>query len=795
TYIDSLRSARNNYVVVLDEFSQFLSRANTTESTQECELINTNARAQERDVTQLVDHMATYIGTSRVSSTRTSATEKRARAEAARIRLEYARKEAAMQKQAAAMQNQAAILDADLGVLREEKEAMAADIEAKYIEEAEKGIPPLDLPFQNPDEKSREYVDNLEFGASAKIKVEPVFTIKRSEAENGHCWLTLAARSYDFVWKQTIYLVMSGENASSVPQVPPRCYAEDIDGLPDVLVDKISLLPDLLKESRARNTYSNYTRVTISAHHWHVDKALGIQQFIHDTIGAKFVIDEIQNLAVFKCQSDVKPNLDSAIDQFKKSIRWKTVKFTEHTSVLLWFGSEPNAKLKHYFNFIKRFKGPFYADICLQESKPTCVVYSRDGNILSKAVDAISSSLVYSRCSEAIIHPRRTIVVEAQQEGLLQLLNTEKNFVSFVCTNDVLNSIQNNLCTEKIEIPSTVANYFNCYAEECIHGLARKTNVEIEFPILQKTLKIRGVLNEINQFKSQLDTLFVEKHTTVQLTKEEKVLIAEYLRQVAGEHRCIADLSNCDIQEDESTCCYLVSWSHVRNTGRLSVVEGNVQNMDVDFVIIPADRNKQPLSQTAGLHEVDIQVTKRSLLESEADALVITVGSDLDLARGNLCTQILNAAGQIIQEDLRTKQKERHSNISMCCITGIPSIQKTVNSIQMAVVNKQDFGVPPANAKVVAVHFNSEEKGREVMGNLGDQMLTKGIEKFIKTVFGSNWKTTALEIGFFEMRCVGPSKDKVNEAFMAMERTLTIDLVMENDFEVEMMYELLKHEE
>ncbi|XP_052770823.1 uncharacterized protein LOC128210513 [Mya arenaria] len=178
TYIDSLRSARNNYVVVLDEFSQFLSRANTTESTQECELINTNARAQERDVTQLVDHMATYIGTSRVSSTRTSATEKRARAEAARIRLEYARKEAAMQKQAAAMQNQAAILDADLGVLREEKEAMAADIEAKYIEEAEKGIPPLDLPFQNPDEKSREYVDNLEFGASAKIKVEPgVYTV------------------------------------------------------------------------------------------------------------------------------------------------------------------------------------------------------------------------------------------------------------------------------------------------------------------------------------------------------------------------------------------------------------------------------------------------------------------------------------------------------------------------------------------------------------------------------------------------------------------------------------------
>ncbi|WAR07236.1 hypothetical protein MAR_017194, partial [Mya arenaria] len=32
-----------------------------------------------------------------------------------------------------------------------------------------------------------------------------------------------------------------------------RCYAEDIEGLPDVLVDKISLLPDLLKESRARN--------------------------------------------------------------------------------------------------------------------------------------------------------------------------------------------------------------------------------------------------------------------------------------------------------------------------------------------------------------------------------------------------------------------------------------------------------------------------------------------------------------------------------------------------------------
>ncbi|XP_052773602.1 uncharacterized protein LOC128212271 isoform X2 [Mya arenaria] len=552
---------------------------------------------------------------------------------------------------------------------------------------------------------------------------------------------------------------MSGENASSVPQVPPRNGRNMAAAL------------------MAEGTGTHFEEVTISAHHWHVDKALGIQQFIHDTIGAKFVIDEIQNLAVFKCQSDVKPNLDSAIDQFKKSIRWKTVKFTEHTSVLLWFGSEPNAKLKHYFNFIKRFKGPFYADICLQESKPTCVVYSRDGNILSKAVDAISSSLVYSRCSEAIIHPRRTIVVEAQQEGLLQLLNTEKNFVSFVCTNDVLNSIQNNLCTEKIEIPSTVANYFNCYAEECIHGLARKTNVEIEFPILQKTLKIRGVLNEINQFKSQLDTLFVEKHTTVQLTKEEKVLIAEYLRQVAGEHRCIADLSNCDIQEDESTCCYLVSWSHVRNTGRLSVVEGNVQNMDVDFVIIPADRNKQPLSQTAakvlpalskvslinvqsssrgfplstklrsvampfvgrkiavfvpdndldkrfflaelvtmfqtlpatqiyivtpaleeiiqiiddnfrsvkstltensgffrekhveniltktGLHEVDIQVTKRSLLESEADALVITVGSDLDLARGNLCTQILNAAGQIIQEDLRTKQKERHSNV------------------------------------------------------------------------------------------------------------------------------------
>ena len=94
--------------------------------------------------------------------------EKRAKAEALRVKVEYARKEAKLRKQKAALvesQKRAqAELDAEVDLLREEKEAAAAQVEAKVFEQLErdKDLISVDLPYETPSERSREYVARLD---------------------------------------------------------------------------------------------------------------------------------------------------------------------------------------------------------------------------------------------------------------------------------------------------------------------------------------------------------------------------------------------------------------------------------------------------------------------------------------------------------------------------------------------------------------------------------------------------------------------------------------------------------
>ena len=94
--------------------------------------------------------------------------EKHAKAEALRVKVEYARKEAKLRKQKAALvesQKRAqAELDAEVNLQREEKEAAAAQVEATVFEQLErdKDLISVDLPYETPSERSREYVARLD---------------------------------------------------------------------------------------------------------------------------------------------------------------------------------------------------------------------------------------------------------------------------------------------------------------------------------------------------------------------------------------------------------------------------------------------------------------------------------------------------------------------------------------------------------------------------------------------------------------------------------------------------------
>ena len=54
-----------------------------------------------------------------------------------------------------------------------------------------------------------------------------------------------------------------------------QVHAEDINELPDVLVEKVSLLPDLLRKSRAQSTDKNYTSAFIRFQKWILCNGLG----------------------------------------------------------------------------------------------------------------------------------------------------------------------------------------------------------------------------------------------------------------------------------------------------------------------------------------------------------------------------------------------------------------------------------------------------------------------------------------------------------------------------------------
>ncbi|XP_053405894.1 uncharacterized protein LOC123561533 isoform X1 [Mercenaria mercenaria] len=264
--------------------------------------------------------------------------------------------------------------------------------------------------------------------------------------------------------------------------IQSKCFSDEIEDLPDVLVDKVTWIPELLKDARADSTTKCYNRGFIRWRKWALSNSLGEK----DIFPAKPFI-----FGIYLCSIVQSSNSFSAVSKSYYSVKWMHDLYglTSPTDSSLVKNILEAAKRKLSKKIVKkepvtpvmllRMFNSLYQENNIKNQRIICAC------LLAYAGFLRSEELLKIRRSDIVFHSTYiNIFIESSKTDVYR----DGNWVTISCTGTMLCpvvNLQRYLTWANIDCDSDI--YIFCGMSKCKNGYKlRDMNKPISYTTLRE---------------------------------------------------------------------------------------------------------------------------------------------------------------------------------------------------------------------------------------------------------------------------------------------------------------------